>query len=100
MVCLLGIAPAWPGTSDARSTTVSYADLDLSSAAGAQTLYQRIQLAARKVCGHPGADVIEQGIWKSCYRTAVGEAVRKVNNPQLTAVHSGNPPAMTAMLAK
>src|SRR5688500_19451767 len=34
-----------------KTTAVSFADLDLSKAAGAQTLYKRIKVAARRVCG-------------------------------------------------
>ena len=100
MVCLLGITPAWSGTPDVRSVTVSYGDLDLSSPAGANTLYRRIQAAARQVCGHAGADLIEQSTWRGCYRNAIGEAVDKVNNPLLTAMHTGRPAAITAMLVK
>jgi len=100
IVCVLGITPAWSGTPDVRSVTVSYADLDLSSPAGANALYRRIQAAAKQVCGHAGADLIEQSIWKACYRNAIGDAVAKVNNPVLTAVHTGNRAAITAMLVK
>ena len=38
-------------TDDPPTVTVSFADLDLSKPAGAETLYQRIQAAARTVCG-------------------------------------------------
>jgi UrcA family protein len=101
VVCLLGIDVAWSGTpASARSVTVNYADLDVSSPAGAKALYGRIQGAAKQVCGYAGADVIEQAIWRSCYRNAIGDAVRKVNNPLLTAVHTGKPAAVTAMLVK
>jgi UrcA family protein len=101
IVVLLGIDVAWSDTpSHGRSVTVSYSDLDLSSPAGAKTLYRRIQGAAEQVCGHPGADVIEQAIWRSCYRSAIGNAVRKVNDPLLTAVHAGKPAPVTAMLQK
>ena len=47
----------------------------------------------------PG-DPIAQIAWRSCYRSAVGDAVRKVNSPLLIAVHTGKPVAMTAMAAK
>ena len=100
IVCLLGITPAWSNTPDTPSVTVRYGDLDLSSPAGANTLYQRIQAAARQVCGYPGADLLEQASWRSCYRSAVGDAVRKVNSPLLIAVHSGKPAGMTAMVVK
>jgi UrcA family protein len=97
VVCLLGITPAWSNTPDVPSVTVRYADLDLSTSAGANTLYRRIQAAAKQVCRSPGTDLIEQIGWRSCYRSAVGDAVRKVNSPLLIAVHSGKPAAMTAM---
>ena len=97
LLCVLGTAPTWAATT---SITVSFRDLDLSGIAGATTLYRRIQAAAKEVCGHPGADLIEQGVWKACYRDATADAVRKVNNPLLTAVHAGRKPEMTAMLSK
>jgi UrcA family protein len=100
VVCLAGITPAWSATPDARSTTVSFRDLNLSDPAGAKTLYSRIQTAAKKVCGSTSADFIERTTWRSCYRHAVDDAVRKVNNPLLTAVHTGRTPTMTAMLPK
>ena len=100
IVCLLGITPAWSNTPDVPSVTVRYADLDLSTSAGANALHQRIQAAAKQVCSSPGADPIEQIGWRSCYRKAVDDAVRKVNSPMLIAVHTGKPAAMTAMAAK
>jgi UrcA family protein len=97
--CLLGIAPAWSAPAT-RSVTVSFRDLDLSTVEGARTLYGRIQSAAKQVCGYQGVDLIEQSIWRSCYRNAISDAVGKVNSPLLTAVHTGRPPQVTAMLTK
>ena len=98
-VCLLGITPAWSNTPDPPSVTVRYADLDLSSPAGATALYQRIQAAAKQVCS-AGADPIEHMSRGGCYHRAIDNAVRKVNSPLLIAVHSGRSAAMTAMVAK
>jgi len=102
IVCLLDldITPAWAGTPDVRSVTVSFRDLDLSKPEGARALYGRIQSAAKQVCGYAGRDLIDQNIWRSCYRNAVADAVGRVNSPLLTAMHNGRPPAVTAMLAK
>jgi UrcA family protein len=36
-----------------RTATVSYADLNLATQAGVETLYHRIRVAARNVCGSP-----------------------------------------------
>jgi len=84
----------------ARSIKVSYADLDLSTQAGATTLYNRIRGAARTVCGYEGPGFTDKAIWRSCFKDAVGNAVAKVNNPRLTALHQGKSPAVTAMLGK
>jgi UrcA family protein len=99
LLCVLGTAPSWSAP-EGPSVTVSFRDLDLSSVAGATTLYRRIQGAARQVCGTPGADLFEQSFRRACYRGATADAVRKVNNPLLTAVHEGRKPAMTAMASK
>ena len=83
-----------------RSIKVGYSDLDLNTQAGAASLYSRIRGAARQVCGYEGSTFTDKAIWKGCFNGAVGDAVAKVNNPLLTAVHSGKSPAMTAMIAK
>jgi len=100
VVTLLDITPAWSVTPGAPSVTVSFGDLDLSSPDGANALYRRIQAAARQVCGYAGGDLSAQSIWKGCYRQAVADAVGKVNSPLLTALHTGRPTGVTAMLAK
>lgn len=72
-----------------KTTTVSFADLDLSKAAGAQTLYQRIKVAARRVCGP--ADRYTYGTpsngFLKCFDAAVADAVAQVDRPSLTALH-------------
>ena len=99
LMCALGTATTWAGPSE-PSITVSFRDLDVSTIEGATTLYHRIQAAAKQVCGRPGADLIEQGAWRSCFRNSTADAVHKVNSPLLTAVHTGRTPEMTAMLSK
>ena len=97
----LGLVTAFPAMASDGGVKVSYRDLDLQTIEGAHTLYGRLQAAARKVCGFQGTSIIEQSIWKSCYRGAVTDAVAKVNSPLLTAVHTGQPPVTAvAMLAK
>jgi UrcA family protein len=72
------------------SVKVSFADLDLSTNAGAATLYKRIQIAANQVCGsyneRRGMKFYQD--WKTCRSQAVANAVAKVDRPTLTAVHS------------
>ena len=81
--------------------TVSFRDLNLSTPAGAATLYRRIKSAAESVCGYEETDFRAQISWRACVRRAVDDAVAKVNSPQLTALHTGRSPApVTAMLNK
>ena len=104
VVGLLGIAPALASNpaNGPRTMTVTYRDLNLSTVAGATTLYQRIKGAARLVCGDEGRRFDEQRQWKSCYRGAIAGAVATVHIPLLSAVHSSenNESAVTAMLTR
>jgi UrcA family protein len=88
-----------------RTVTVRFGDLDLSTTAGAQTLYQRIRGAARAVCGEEGdydLGLDSRHYWNSCFQSAVNGAVEKVHSPLLRAVHRQRTLAApdTAMLSR
>ena len=74
---------------EAKSLAVSYADLDLSKPAGAQTLYKRIKKAARVVCGPVDnyTFVTPARKFRQCYEKAIADAVAQVDRPSLTALH-------------
>jgi UrcA family protein len=100
-ICLLGVATAGADPSGTRSTEVSFRDLDLNTQSGAAKLYRRIQGAAQRVCGYEPTLAQAQSIWRRCVLPTVDAAVAQVNNPLLTALHSGHSsPAATAMLGK
>src|SRR5215467_8264036 len=99
VVGVLGSAQVLAGE-PAKSIRVSYADLDLSTQAGATTLFNRIRGAARQVCGDEGTTYTDHVIWQGCIKRAVGDAVATVNNPRLTALYQGKSPSVTAMLSK
>ena len=67
---------------DVPTKTVSFRDLDLSTALGAQTLYDRIEAAAREVCR--GTELAEYG---ACRARAIDDAVAYVGSPLLSAVN-------------
>jgi UrcA family protein len=76
----------------ARSETVKFADLDLSTQVGVEALYDRIHAAARRVCAQPGS-LVAGSTW--CMKKAEGDAVGKVNAPLLIAYYqkkTGSPP--------
>jgi len=79
---------------------VRYSDLDVSTRSGAQTLYNRIAGAARTVCGFEGTPLLDQAIWKACYRDAISAAVMKVNSPLLTAIDTGQALPAVALLRR
>jgi UrcA family protein len=62
--------------------TVSFRDLDLSTASGAEALYERITAAARVVCR--SAEPAEKS---ACRAKAVDDAVAGVASPLLSSVH-------------
>jgi UrcA family protein len=76
------LAPnAWAAeSSDPRSVTVHYGDLNLSSGEGVETLHRRIKAAAQQVCGdgyQPG-DIARASVYRSCVNTAAEKALEKV----------------------
>src|SRR5687767_13659944 len=88
-----GVFSAPPSTDwTTQEIRVSYADLDISRAPGASTLYHRIEAAARKVCtpASSGDPLRFRMQFKACYNKAVEDAVAQVNKPALVALHRGN----------
>ena len=86
------------GSQATRTMTIHYRDMNLATITGATTLYQRIQGAARFVCGEQGRSLVEQRDWQDCYHGAINDAVATVNSPALTGpcTAAARPPA-TAM---
>jgi UrcA family protein len=81
---LAGSATALAGTrvGDIPTKKVTFKDLDLSTASGAEALYQRITDAAREVCRGAELNAI-----RSCRAIAVEDAVKGVGSPLLSSVH-------------
>lgn len=88
---ILGVAflAAGAQASEANSVTVRYSDLNLNTAAGAKVLYQRINSAAKQVCGDVDSRQMQRAaVAKACMDQAIENSVRAVNNAQLT--HTAN----------
>ena len=88
-------APAIASADDlkGRSEKVVYSDLNVVKENGAEALYRRLQQASKRVCGVQSIQnaggirmVAEQ---RDCYQSALTEAVAKIDNPTLTAIHEG-----------
>jgi UrcA family protein len=92
-------APVLAQASDTvPSVTVSYADLNLGSPAGAHALLKRIEAAADTACGGaPDIRRLDQlASYAACRRSAVARAVVAVGSPMLTAIAHGASPASFA----
>ncbi|MGC1458841.1 MAG: UrcA family protein [Steroidobacteraceae bacterium] len=73
----------------ADEVAVKYADLDISTTAGAEKLYERIRKAAAQVC--PQVDVMElqrHAAAARCENAVVAHAVNSIASPQLAAVYA------------
>lgn len=98
--CALAPLPAFAGapSDEVPRITVSYADLDLTRAEGAQTLYRRLRAAARQVCdaGHDMRALAERARYRACVDKALEEAVRTIDRDVLTALHRRKAPRSAA----
>ena len=73
-------SPATAGTPTVQTQSVSYADLNLTSAEGQEALEWRLKSAARKVCRykeHSPYEVRSRSIARKCYATAMAKAKKQ-----------------------
>jgi len=82
LACVLIACNAHAG--DVHSETVKFADLNLSTQGGVETLYVRIHAAALRVCAQPAG---EQAAVGGCMTKAESSAIGQVNIPALTAFY-------------
>jgi UrcA family protein len=73
-----------------QDITINYADLNVTSEAGAKVLYRRIQKAASRICGMttgaaPIGVLVEQ---KSCVNETVTAAVKRLDSELVEQLHS------------
>jgi UrcA family protein len=92
-------------TAPQSSHTVTYGDLDLSTADGARTLLRRIDLAAKRICGpEPVPSQLQPRLmayYRDCISASTDTAVARVGAPALLAVHQKiQSPASAALAAR
>ena len=88
----IGSAAA-PTQFDDASVTVSYADLDIHSKAGARVLYMRLKRASETVCGIQ-SHIINGSLTRTlkareCFRETLEASVEKIGSDALTEIHTG-----------
>lgn len=88
---------------DPLQVKVKYEDLNVSSAPGATTLYNRIRVAADAVCQplhpHNAADLAGRTIFAACVQKAMSNAINEVNEPALFTVANGKTGTKPILLA-
>ena len=70
---------------------VHYQDTAFSTAEGTAQVYRKLKSAARTVCGinDGGRPSLDQSIAaKNCFDAALADAVRRIDRPMLTSVHT------------
>jgi UrcA family protein len=76
-------------TTGANQSTVKYADLNVSSPAGAAALYARINGAANGVCwALDGRDLASKTNFNRCVHKGISDAVTKVDRPALYSIYN------------
>lgn len=90
-------------TTETRSITVKFGDLNVSNPEGAAALYARIRSAAKSVCSPEQSpnDPFDTD-FRACVHKAIADAVTKVNRMELYAVYNlhNKPPLPTTLLSQ
>jgi UrcA family protein len=88
--------------SDAPKVTVQFSDLNLATAEGAAALYDRIALAARRVCPFLESAMIQAPAVQDCFHKAIADAVLQVKAPRLVDSYNAhrNTPLPGALLSR
>jgi UrcA family protein len=89
LTCSIATVSFASDSSDPLQVKVKYGDLNVSSTAGATTLYTRIRSAAEAVC-HPlnNRDFASQILFAACVHKAMSNAVSDVDQPTLSAIYN------------
>jgi UrcA family protein len=89
LTCSIATVSFASDSADPLQVKVKYGDLNVSSTAGATTLYNRIRVAAQGVC-HPlnNRDLASQKLFAACVHKAMSHAVNEVDQPTLSAIYN------------
>jgi UrcA family protein len=80
-----------PVNADKVSVSISVADLNLTSQAGARVALQRVRNAARTICGDEpdNRDQKYAGQFQACVQAVVDRAVATLGAPMVSAANKG-----------
>jgi UrcA family protein len=94
------VASAADASNKPINVIVKFADLNISSPAGARALYGRIRAASENACSYYWFKMNQNQV--RCVHDAIANAVTKVNRPALFAVYNAKnkTPLPTALLSQ
>jgi len=90
MLLTVDVRAAGPATNPSK-ITVRYSDAAFGTAAGTASVYRKLKIAARKVCGLRAGESPTLGQRldaQECFNEALTDAVRRLDRPMLTSVHA------------
>ena len=100
----VGTAIAQTAPDYKASEAVSYADLNLATSDGAHTLLQRIDLAAKRVCGpepsHSPLQPHATAFYQRCVMDSVDATVTRIGSPLLSAMNGEQKSAGAALASR
>jgi UrcA family protein len=73
---------------ETRKKTVSYADLNLGSKAGQESMVRRIKAAGKEVCSPQPAKLTNSKDYKNCYDGAMSGALADLGNDDVSAMYA------------
>lgn len=77
-----------------QQATIRFEDLDLSTVAGARTMYLRIRDAATRVCTMPAerrVEPVDEDARNTCRREAIAGVLKQLDSPQVRAAALEHP---------
>ena len=86
LACVLVVSNTF-ADEQVRTETIRFQDLNVSTSAGVEALYNRIHAAAKHVCRSLSADWAAQISESACARKAEAQAVEKLDLPLLTGYY-------------
>jgi len=90
MLLTVSVRASEPETPPA-SVAVHYSATSFRTTGGAADVYRKLKFAARKVCGLSAGvtPVFDRRVAaEACFKTALEDAVRRVDRPMLTSLHA------------
>jgi UrcA family protein len=87
LACVFVVSSAFADEPDTRVRTedIMFQDLNLTTTAGVDALYQRIHSAAQRVCTDSGQSNLDASVSAKCSKDSLARAIKEIDLPALTA---------------